>query len=269
MKFNRKFLIISFTVLLLIALVWDIFLYLLPEKTTTWNYLYNAVYGSIDFFGSIVLLIYGINYGLKSNLGKTLVGFGLSFLLFSIGQAIFIYYNFVLHVEIPYPSWADVAYVADFPFMVLGVFFLVRIYQQFVTRKLILVSSVTALLAFIIIFVFFARPDLSAGVPLVQKFLNLYYPSADAIAIILAVIALQIGGGKLYHSLYFIALGLVLSAAGDLIYTYKATAGTYWVGDIPDLLYALDAYLIIVGLIEIIHSMQQAEVKVEKPNEIS
>jgi hypothetical protein len=213
-------------------------------------------------------IAYGLSYGLKSNLGKMLLSFGIFFISYTLGQYIYSYYNIFLHVDIPYPSWADAAYVIDCPFGILGFFYLVKIYQSFVNKRLVMTSLATGVIASIVIFGFIVKPDLSAGIPLMQKFLNLYYPITDVIAVVLAAIALQIGGGKLHHSLYILALAYFFSMIADLLYTYRSTAGIYWVGDIADLFYTLLGYLLVVGLIEIINNMQQSEVQAEKPNEI-
>lgn len=269
MKFDRRLLLTSFTILFLISLVWDFVLYFLPSKTTPWNYLYGTLYTLMDLIGAIVLIMYGLNYGLKSNLGKMLSFFGLGLLLFAIGNGVFLYYYVFLNAAMPYPSWADAVFVVGNFFMFFGPFFLVKIYQPLITKKIVTVSLIIALISFITIFTFFAKPDLSAEIPFVQKFLNVFYPASDVINLILAVIALQIGGGKLHYYFYIIGLRFIATAVGDLIYTYKATAGTYWVGDIPDLMYSIGGYLLIVGLIEIIFNLKQPAVEVDKQNEIS
>jgi hypothetical protein len=268
MKFHRKLLLISFTTLFLIALVWDFSLYLLPSKTTLWNFWFNTIDGSIYLIGGVTAIAYGINFSLKSNIGKMLLFFGIGLLGWGVGNFIWLYYNLNLKVDIPYPSWADAGYSIFYPLMVVGTFFLLKIYQSLVDKKLIIGSVIVSLLSFIVIFGFIAKPDLSAGAPFMQKFFNIYYPAADIVSITLAFIALIIGRGKLHRSLFILSLGLLLQVVGDLSFSYRTAAGIYWNGDIADLSFASAAYFISICLVEIINSLQQAKITAVKQNEI-
>jgi hypothetical protein len=264
MKFHRKFLLISFSILFLVVLVWDFILYLLPSNTTVWNFQFNTAYGSIYLIGGIVATMYGISVGLKSNLGKMLLFFGLGQLSFAVGNAIWVYYNFILKVALPYPSWADLAYVTTYPFLALGTFFLVKIYQSLVNKKVMITSIIFSSILLTFIFFFFTKPDLSKNLSFVLKFLNVYYPASALAGLILALIALEIGGGKLHYSLYILSFGLLLLTAANLLFSYRTALGIYWNGDISDLSFAGAAYFISISLVEIINSLQQAKVKVEK-----
>lgn len=269
MKFNRKLLLFSFTVLFLIALVWNAWLYQLPAKDTTWNYLYNLMYGAILFFGSVTAIIYAISYNLKTSLGKMLFFFGLELLFFALGNVLWIYYNFILKIEVPYGSLADIMYGLCYLSLFIGTYFLIKIYQPLVNKKLLVVTVVNTFLVFIIIFGFFIKPEITDDLSLIQKIITIAYPTSDAVIIAFALIALQISGGRLHYSLYIVALGLLFLGVGDLLYTYRVTAGIYWNGDIADLIFTFHAYFLSIGLFEIINNLQQAKVELRKPNEIS
>jgi hypothetical protein len=131
-------------------------------------------------------------------------------------------------------------------------------------KRLLVVSIVISFLAFIVIFGYIAKPNLAADLPFIQRFINIYYPAADAISITLAVITLQIGGGRFRSGLYILSLGLLFMGVADLFYTYRNAVGVYWNGDVSDLLFTFHAYFLSIGLFEIINNLQQEEVKVEK-----
>jgi hypothetical protein len=259
MKFHRKALFIIFTLLFIFTLGWDLWLYTLSDNATTWNFLYNVVYGGIFFVGGGVSVQYAIRYGLRTNLGKMLFYLGLGLLSFWAGNIIWVYYTFILKVPVPFPSLADAAYTLLYPLMAIGTFYLLKIYQTLITRRVIRDAVIILILSFAVIFGFFARPDVSEGLPLIQKIINVYYPFGDVIITSMALIALRIGGGKIHFSLYIFALGMVLQTAADLFFTYRNAVGTYWNGDISDLLYTLSAYFISVGIFEIINSLNQAK----------
>jgi hypothetical protein len=262
MKFHRKLVLIGFTVYFLFNLGWDIWLYFLPTRTTLWNYLYNASYGALFLGGGIILALYGLIFSLKSNLGKMLLCFGLGLLSFGIGNMIWIYYNLILKVEIPFPSWADAAYLMLYPLMFLGCVYLLRIYQSLITKKLLRDSIIISIISFLIIFGFFARPDISEHTTLIQKIINVYYPFGDVVTLSLALIALRIGGGKMHPSIYIFSFGLLLQTAADLLFAYRNAEEIYWNGDISDLLFTCSAYFISIGLFETIHSLTQVSSKI-------
>ncbi len=258
MKFHRKFLLIAFTLLFVLCLGWDAYLYTLPNHTTSWNFLYNILYGGVFFVGGGIALQYAVRFGLKTNLGKMLLFLGLGMLSFWGGNIIWVYYTFVLKDAVPFPSLADASYTLLYPLMAIGTVYLLRIYQTLVTKSVIRDSVIIVIVSFAVIFGFFARPDLSSDLPLIQKIINVYYPFGDVVITSIALIALRIGGGKIHFSLYIFSFGLALQTAADLLFTYRNAVGTYWNGDISDLLYTCGAYFISVGLFEIINSLNHA-----------
>lgn len=257
MKFHRKFWFLSLSALFVFTIVWDVFLYTFPEKTTPWNFLYNVMYGAIFFTGGAIAIKYGIGFSLKTNLGKMLFFLGLGLLSFWGGNVIWVYYTFFLKVPIPYPSLADGSYALLPPLMTIGMVYLIRVYKTLLTKNVIRDSIIIIIISFIAIFGFFAKPNLSPELPFIQNFFSVYFPFGDVVIISIALISLRIGGGKMHPSLYIFSFGLVLQTIADLLFTYRIAVETYWNGDISDLFYTLSAYTMSVGLFEIIHSLSQ------------
>lgn len=258
MKFHRNLLLFILTALFTFTLGWDIWLYTLPEHTTKWNYYYNILFGAIFFIGGMISIAYSTQFSLKSNLGRMLLFLGLGLLSFWGGSMIWVYYTLFLNVSVPYPSLADLSYCLVYPCMAIGTIYLLRIYHTLITKELIRDSIIIIILSFAVIFGFFARPDISAELPFIQRLANVYFPVGDVIVLSIALIAIRANGKKTHPSLYILAFGLAMQAMGDILFTYRAAVGTYWNGDIADLFYTLSAYFTSVGIIEIIHSLNQA-----------
>lgn len=255
MKFHRKTLHIFFFILFLINIIWDIWLYTFPVKTTIWHYLFNLTYGCIYLTGGLVAIVYGCIFGLKSNLGKMLLYLGIGLLTYEAGSLIWVYYNLVLKVTIPFPSFADIAYVSFYPITGIGCFYLIRLYNSLITKRVVRDSVIITIISAIVVFGFFSKPDLSAHLSFIEKVINVLYPTGDVILLSMALIALRIGGGKIHPSLYIFSGGLVVYAVADFLFVYRTANGTYWNGDIADLLYTVGGYIISVGLFEVINSL--------------
>lgn len=261
MKFNKKLFFISFSILLAINLAWNIWLYFLPTHTTIWNYLYNGMYGFLYLLAAIIPMYYAKIFGIKSSIGKMLLYIGLAMLSFEVGQIMWVYYNLILKVSIPFPSWADLAFMIYYPLLVIGIIYLLKIYKQQITKEIVRDSTIIFIISFILIFGFFSRPDISANLPFIQKFINVYYPMGDVLLLAMALIALRIAGGKIHPSLYLLSAGLFMQTAADVLFTYRNAKDIYWNGDISDLLYTICPFLIGVGLIETIYSLSQSSFK--------
>ncbi len=255
MQFHRRFYISAFTIIFVFTLAWDAWLYALPNHTSVWNYIFNVMYGSIYFLGGVVGVMHAFEFGLKSNLGKMLLFLGLGMLSFWVGNIIWAYYTMILMVPVPYPSAADYAYFFIYPFLAIGVWYMMQLYQRQITTRLVFDSCVIIVVSFVIIFGFFARPDVSATLPFMQKFTNVYYPVSDMIISSIALIVLRIGGGKTHPSLFIFTFGMVMMTVADLLFTYRNAVFIYWNGDISDLFYTFSAYLLSIGVVEIIASL--------------
>lgn len=264
MKFHRKTLHILFFLLFFANIVWDLWLYTFPTKTTIWHYLFNLTYGLIYLTGGVVSIAYGFTFGLKSNLGKMLLFLGLGLLTYEIGSIIWVYYNLVLKVAIPFPSFADASYVLFYPVTGIGCYYLLRLYNSLINKRLIRDSVIIIIISMIATFGFFAKPDLSAHLSLIQKTINLLYTSGDVILLSMALIALRIGGGKLHPSLFIFSCGLFIFSAADFSFIYRNANSTYWNGDIADLLYTSGGYVLSVGLFEVINSLNHAHASTVK-----
>lgn len=258
MKFHRLFYLISFAAVFLFAVGWDIWLYTLPNPTSVWNYVYNLIYGLMFLIGGIISVMYAFDFGFNTNLGKMILFFGIGMLFDWLGNVIWVYYNLVLAVRIPYPSYADASYMLLAPCFVIGGFYMIQLYQTQISKKLVIDSIVVICLAFVIIFGFFARPDLSAELSLIEKFTNIYYPFSDVIFASMALIVIRVGRGKAHPSLYIFTSGIALQTVADLLFAYRSALGVYWNGDISDLLYTVSAFVICIGIVEIINSLYKA-----------
>src|SRR3990167_4693892 len=62
--------------------------------------------------------------GFNSAVGKSIIFLSLGTLTWSIGMLAWNYFIFIAKVEVPYPSWADAAFILSWPLWALGVVYL-------------------------------------------------------------------------------------------------------------------------------------------------
>lgn len=150
---------------------------------------------------------------------------GLGVFFWGAGESVWAWYSFVLEVEVPYPGWADVFYVAGYPTVLVGVFLLPHVKTGRFERLRILLDAAAGTIAIAALsWVTFLRDNLyldpEAG--LLEQSINILYPVGDVI-ILIAVIILTVRRSEYQFDgrLLAVGIGLVLTAAADVIYLFE------------------------------------------------
>ena len=161
----------------------------------------------------------------------------LACLSFAAGQCTWTYYETLLHVETPFPSWADAGYLGAYPLLIAGVLMLfgsmpVAGRARQLLDNFIAASSVGFLSWYFIV----QRIWHQSGVSLLGKCISISYPLGDIAALFGAVVLLSSAGSNrlLRRSLYFLATGILLIAFFDTSFTWMSFNGTYQTGSWSD-----------------------------------
>jgi hypothetical protein len=155
-----------------------------------------------------------------------------------LGEAGWAVYTFVLNVEVPYPSIADVFWLIGYIPLFIGFYLYVRIFATALTRKALIVSlAVTIILAFsvsvaVIIPLMGTEPDL------ITMVVDVAYPLSDLSLFCVSILGLLIFfGGNLGKSWAFINGAIILNTFADVLFSYVTKQGTYYAGHPVDLLF--------------------------------
>jgi hypothetical protein len=238
------------------------FLFVTGSKEGFYNYLYSFLFGLIPLFGGLVSMVNArIWGGLKSAVGKAVFFIGLGLFCWGAGETIWSYYNFFLNIPAPYPSLADLGFAPSIFFYGLGAIYLSRATgAKFGLRNknakffLALASIVIVALSYYIL-VILARGGvlIPEGETPLKATLDIAYPLGDffslAIAIILSGLSFKYFGGKFTSDILFILLGLGTMFLADSAFSYATTVGTYYNGNIGDLLLMLGLFYITFGTV--------------------
>jgi serine phosphatase RsbU (regulator of sigma subunit) len=178
-------------------------------------------------------------------LAPVLLGMGI--LCYVLGQMVFTYYDLVLRQAPPFPSLADVGYLIEYPFFLLGILLLPARPIPVASRARVALDGLmimTAALTFSWYFVLGPVIQQGSGTAL-AKVVAASYPLADIVLIAcLLILALRPGERALRPAAYVLALALGFYVVMDSIYGYLTLNELYVTGTIFDVGWPL-AYMLI------------------------
>lgn len=250
-----KLLLFIFVVMLVMVILAE----LLSLRETSFNHVVSLILAFIPNVGFIAGIMRMRQWGgSKSVIGRSLLFISLALLTWAIGSYIWSFYNFFLHIEAPYPSWADAAY-SQFAWLVgVGLILLVNftcVKNESSAVGRIYFFCIPILMAIITYYFIFLQ--LHGGTiwqtdePL-KVFVDLYYPLSDVviltIIIITAGLQLNFLGERLRLPVTLLITGLIFNYVADFYFSYDTTVGSYYVGGPADILFGWAMFVLSLGV---------------------
>ncbi len=153
--------------------------------------------------------------------------------LFVTGDAIFTYYENVLHHDSPFPSIADVAYLVGYIPLIVGIFLLIRSREPGRDIANLLDSSLITVGAGVAAWVFLIAPQIRANHDIVAQAVAAAYPLADLLMLAMTVrLILALGRRVAAHAM--LAASLVGLIYADVGYLFGTLHGWYYTGNVID-----------------------------------
>jgi hypothetical protein len=219
---------------------------------------FGGTYGLMALIGSIIGFITARKWGgFKTVLGRALIFFSLGLLAQEAGQLIYTYYIYGAKIQIPYPSWGDVAYFGSVLLYITAALYLgkaagVRFSLKSTKYKLIAIAvPVVLLLASYWIFLHNHQYDTSKPLTV---FLDFGYPMGQAIYISVAITAYLLSrkmlGGVMKRGILMIILALFIQYIADFTFIYQSSRGTYLSGKYDDLIYLVSYFALTMALLQ-------------------
>jgi len=250
------------TVFLLLLVIFWAALFFGNIKGTFYNDFYDFLYALIPLFGGALALIgYRKWGGLSTILGKAILLLGFGLFLWGCGGVTYAYYNIFLHVEIPYPSIADIFYAPSVFFYTLGAIYLSRTTGIGIGWKHKIGKMFAIITPFVLLLIaYYVEVVLGRGGQLVSEhgnvlktFLDIFYPLGDfislAVSVVVAGLSFRYLGGRYKADIFFILIGLGMMFVADSYFSYTTTVGTAYNGDFGDLVFMIAMYLLTCGLL--------------------
>ena len=175
---------------------------------------------------------------LRLRLRRVHFGFFLVILLWFLGECTWTVYAVILGVQVPYPSIADVFYLAGYIPAFLSILGFMRIFQRLVTPLKKIVSALVGLLILGVTAVFLLTPLSVSSSPVFVKAFDLAYPVMDAVLMALVTTRLiAFIGTSLGRPWTWIFCGLLLYSFADIMFSWGTLAGWYYSGHPIELLW--------------------------------
>ncbi len=248
-------------------------IFALKGTTGKFNYLFSFLIALLPFAGGMIA-IYNSKpeLGLRGFLSKGIFFLGLGLLCWGFGELIWSYYNFVLHVSAPYPSWADLGFAPSVFFYCVGVIYLARAagadlgLQRKFAKFFIIAAPVIMFALSYYLLVVIAREGIlyTSGDPILKSILDIAYPLGDFISLTVAIVISGLSFKSLMPeyktAIVSLLVGLSVMFAADLMFSYTTTRLTYYNGNFGDLLFVIALFFLTFGALGFSNSQDDAKV---------
>jgi hypothetical protein len=218
---------------------------------------FGGTYGLVALIGAVIGFLAARRWGgFKTQLGKALMFFSLALLLQEAGQLILTYYIYGSKIQIPYPSWGDVAYFGSTLSYICGATYLAKTAGVRFSLKNNFYRVIAILIPVILLavsyWVFLHNHQYDWHKPL-TVFLDLGYPIGDATYISLAITAYLLTrkslGGIMRPGILILILALFAQYISDFTFLYQSNRGTYLAGKYDDLSYLITYFIAATAMI--------------------
>ncbi|MBV9281290.1 MAG: diguanylate cyclase [Chloroflexi bacterium] len=171
-------------------------------------------------------------------------------LCFAIGQAIWAFYELVLHQPTPFPSLADAGYLMAYPFFFVGVFLLPVRRTSLASRSRLLLEGLLILVAVVTFsWYFILGPTLlQDGETILARVVGTAYPTCDLVLVFgLLLLSAHARDPVMRSTIRVLSAGLAMIVVTDSIFDYQTLHGTYATGGLVDVGWPLGYMLIALG----------------------
>src|SRR5215216_1117479 len=175
---------------------------------------------------------------------------GIGILSFALGQIVFTYYEWVLQQPPPLPSLADVGFLSQYPFLLLGILLLPARPIPAASRARIALDGLIIMTALVTLSWYFVLGPLvqQEGETTLAKVIAVAQPLADVVLVAcLLILASRPSEHTLRPALRLLALGLALVVVADSYFTYQTLHDTYATGSLLDVGWPLGYMLVAFG----------------------
>ena len=163
---------------------------------------------------------------------------------FTLGDDASSFYNLVLHVSVPFPSFADALYLAGYPFLFAGVLRLTRNPNRSFRRENYADAAIVSMGALAISWYFLMNSYVhDSTLTTFGMLVTLAYPIMDIALLFILFRALLFGESRrTFHKL--LAAAMIVMFVGDFIYDLLVLHNSYDTGNPSDALFLIEYVLI-------------------------
>lgn len=167
-----------------------------------------------------------------------------------LGEVLYAYYQLSAD-QIPSPSWADAAYLIYYPWVCLALLLFPTARGWRSQAQMVLDAVIVTGSFFLISWLTVMRSVWRNGSADELDFIvSVAYPAGDVLIMTVGLMVVMRAPPGLRRTLTLLVAGLMAAALADSLWVYQSSTTGYSAGSLIDLLYALNALLIIVALVD-------------------
>jgi hypothetical protein len=190
-------------------------------------------------FASAFLCLRRYGFGLRS-FEAVWFCFALGTGLWALAEASWAIYYFVLNIQVPYPSLADVFYIGGYLPIIVGLGAYLGTFRVAMSKQRLGLAIVVIGIATTLAMAFVLPIENAQNLSLVNLTTDLVYPVLDLVLLSLAILSLAIFyGGTIARWWMLFSLGATLYVVADEFFLYQVAEGTYYNGGLDDLIFLL------------------------------
>jgi len=175
--------------------------------------------------------------------------FCLSAVSFAVGQAIWTCYENVVH-QPPFPSWADIPFLAAYPFLAMGTFLLASPPKSLAARVRLSLDALICLTSLVIISWYFILGPalLQSSMSPLAKIVGTAYPFLDVVIFSsLLLLTMNAKSQQLRPAISAVLAGALCIIVTDTLYDYQTLRGSYHTGSVFDVLWPTGYAMVVVA----------------------
>lgn len=217
--------------------------WLILNKLHLYHSMWNSMFGiCIATYSMAVGLHLAYVYATSENIIKlktSIVSLCIGYAFFGLGTMAWFYIEYTTLSKIPFPSYADVFYIVQFPLIVFSLLLFERKNKvKAFLHSLIVSLSVLGVVLFLNLY-FFGLSNIA------EVFFLVYFPFESLFILVLSFLKF-VRATEL--SLKTLLIGNFIWLMGDISFVQKYLNGTFYEGSIPDLFYFMGVFLVFLGL---------------------
>ncbi|MEK7324514.1 MAG: hypothetical protein AAB217_04575, partial [Chloroflexota bacterium] len=176
---------------------------------------------------------------------------GLGLLANFFGDLLWFYYEILLHSE-PFPSWADLGYLAFYPLMMLALFnFPHSPVSRSDQQRLYLDSAIVLVASWMVLWYFVLGPTVEGLTLSLESAIILAYPLADLVIVYgLVIFLFRHPNASLRSGFGFLLAAMLLFVVADVLYSIQGLNETYVSGNPLDNFWLLSYLCFVFAALE-------------------
>jgi len=168
------------------------------------------------------------------------LAYSIGMLCWFLGESTWAIYALLYSNPNPFPSIADVFWLAGYVPLILAILIMAWPFREFLTSRKPLAVIIASLVSAGILLVVLIPPTYanSVGSDFVSVVVGLSYPLLDVALLVVALpILVLFGRGTFWRPFLFITVGLILTFVGDTLFSWASLNGVYYDGSFLELFF--------------------------------